>query len=166
MIYLCFKGSSSEKALILGLWNPSSFTTFTEIPTDLSSSFSNVSLYLGPSKQLITSLASDPNCAVVFAAINNVIYVYHNFSIWQNVSTKFSIQHHGKSAGFGQIAFDFVGSNLYWCDSIMNWIAMKPAYNFDNSNYKVVVYKDINQPEGLALDSEDRYTFFCLFYII
>lgn len=36
---------------------------------------------------------------------------------------------------------------------------MKPAYNFDNKIYKLIVQKDLKKPEGLALDPDDRYNF-------
>lgn len=109
-----------------------------------------------PSSVQITSMASDPKKAVIFASIKDTIYIYNNFSIWQNASPEFSIQFRGKSASLGQIAFDFVSQNLYWCDSLLHWIAMKPAYNFNHTIYKVIVHKDLNQPEGLALDPEDK----------
>lgn len=153
LFYRCIPG---DTALIIGVWNPASFTTFAEIPKGSTSSFSNVTIKIAPSNLQITSLASDPRRAVIFAAINEAIHIYHPFPTLQNVSAKFSIQYRGKSFSFGQIAFDYVSSNLYWCDTYLNWIAMKPAYNFNDSIYKVIVQKDLNQPEGLALDSEDR----------
>lgn len=50
---------------------------------------------------------------------------------------------------------DYITSNLYWCDSLHDWIAMKPAYDTKKMIYKVVIRKDLNKPEGLALDPED-----------
>lgn len=67
-----------------------------------------------------------------------------------------SILFKGKSEAVGQIAFDYLSNNLYWCDSFLNWTAMKPANNFNNTIYKVKVHKDLNQPEGLSLDPENR----------
>lgn len=151
-----FSGVHGDKGLILGVWNPASFTTITDIPKDSANPFKNVTLKINPSSSQITSLSTDTKKAVVFAAIGETIYIYHNFSIWQNVSAKFSVQFRGKSAAIGQIAFDFVSNNLYWCDSLLNWIAMKPAYNYNNTFYKVVVQQDLNQPEGLALDPVER----------
>nr|XP_034317564.1 low-density lipoprotein receptor-related protein 2 isoform X3 [Crassostrea gigas] len=153
-------GVLGDKGLILGVWNPASFATITDIPKDSVNPFRNVSLKINPSGSQITSLSADTKKAVVFAAIGETIYIYHNFSIWQNVSAKFSVQFRGKSAAIGQIAFDFVSNNLYWCDSLLNWIAMKPAYNYNNTFYKVIVQQDLNQPEGLALDPVNRFMFF------
>ncbi|XP_065930460.1 uncharacterized protein [Magallana gigas] len=153
-------GVLGDKGLILGVWNPASFATITDIPKDSVNPFRNVSLKINPSSSQITSLSADTKKAVVFAAIGETIYIYHNFSIWQNVSAKFSVQFRGKSAAIGQIAFDFVSNNLYWCDSLLNWIAMKPAYNYNNTFYKVIVQQDLNQPEGLALDPVNRFMFF------
>lgn len=53
------------------------------------------------------------------------------------------------------MAFDYITNNLYWCDSLHDWIAMKPAYDTKKNIYKVVIRKDLNKPEGLALDPED-----------
>lgn len=66
-----------------------------------------------------------------------------------------SIEYKGRSVVNGQIAFDFVSNNLYWCDSMLNWIGIKPAYNFNHTIYKVIVHKNLFLPKGLALDSED-----------
>lgn len=142
------------------MWNPASYTTIKGIPKDQVSPFKNVTFKIDPSCSQITSLAADPKEAVVFAAIMDEIYIYHNFSIWQNRAKKFSILFKGKSAAIGQIAYDFVSRNLYWCDSMLSLIAMKPANSRTNKMYKVVIHKDLNQPVGLALDSEDRYLLF------
>lgn len=145
-----------DESLIIGVWSPASLKVFTEIPKDSTSSFRNITIETTSSNLLITSLTSDPSKGVVFAAIQNFIYINHLFSKRQNISAGFAIQYRGKSFSFGQIAIDYVSSNLYWCDTYLNWIAMKPAYNFDDSIHKVIVQKDLNQPEGLALDPEDR----------
>lgn len=129
----------------------------TNILKESSISFSNVTLKISPSDSLILSLTSDPKEGVVFTATGNSIYMFPNFSVWQNPSVKFTNQLKGKSIAFGQIAFDFISRNLYWCDSLLNWIAIKPAYSFNNTIYKIILYKDLNRPEGLALDPEDRY---------
>jgi hypothetical protein len=77
-----------------------------------------------------------------------------NFTIWQNTTTSVSVVHSGKSNAVGQIAFDYVSDNVYWCDSLLKWVAMKPAYAND-SNYNIVVNENLKQPEGLTLDPED-----------
>nr|XP_022323823.1 low-density lipoprotein receptor-related protein 4-like isoform X2 [Crassostrea virginica] len=154
------EGNQGDKGLLIGVWNPASFLTYTTIPVNSKSSFNNVSMLITPSSLRITSITSDPNNAVIFAAILNKIYIYQNFSIWQNESTSILPIYEGRSSALGQIVFDYVSSNLYWCDALHYWIAMKPAYNRNNSIYKVVVHKDLKQPEGLALDPEDRLMFF------
>ena len=83
--------------------------------------------------------------------------MYKNFSIWQNRSSSISLLYKGISSSFGKIAFDYVSNNIYWCDPFLQWIAMKPAYNLNNTIYKVILRKDLNNPEGLALDPVDRY---------
>lgn len=122
---------------------------------DSTSSFNVVDLFVWPSDVLITSLASDPKKAVVFAARQSGIYIVHNYSVWQNESQTFSASYNGRYAGIEQIAFDYITNNLYWCDSLHDWIAMKPAYDTKKNIYKVVIRKDLNKPEGLALDPED-----------
>lgn len=158
-------GIQGDKGLILGLWNPATILKFTEIPTDSTSNFNQISHPLEPSSATITSMVFDPNKAVLFMACSSTIYMVTNFSMWQNKAPTFSIVYTGKSRAFGQIAFDFVSKNLYWCDSLLHWIAMKPAYTYDTIQ-KVVVEDELNDPQGLALDPEDGYvsslTRFCL----
>lgn len=134
-----------------------------EFPKGPAGSFSNATCILAGTNTLIYSIASDPKKNVVFLAILDKIFIYHNFSIHRHTSKELLTQHTSKSAALGQIAFDFVSSNLYWCDSMLNWIAMKPAYMFSITNYKVIVQKDLLQPEGLALDPEDRCAFLLTF---
>lgn len=95
-------------------------------------------------------MASNPKEATVFVAIVDTIYIYSNFSIWRKKEGWLSILFKGKSAAFGEIAIDYLSNNLYWCDSLLKWIAMKPANNFNNTIYKIIV------PEGLALDPQNR----------
>lgn len=146
-------GIPGNKGLILGIWNPASLATITEIPKSRGRHFNNVSTTL-KSGNLITSIASDPQKKVVFLSIKDSIYNMKNFSIWQNTSTSVSVEHKGKSNAIGQIAFDYVSKNLYWCDSLLKWIAMKPAYTNDTI-HNVVVDENLKQPEGLTLDPED-----------
>ncbi|XP_078326911.1 low-density lipoprotein receptor-related protein 2-like isoform X1 [Crassostrea virginica] len=152
-------GIQGDKGLILGLWNPATILKFTEIPTDSTSNFNQISHPLEPSSATITSMVFDPNKAVLFMACSSTIYMVTNFSMWQNKAPTFSIVYTGKSRAFGQIAFDFVSKNLYWCDSLLHWIAMKPAYTYDTIQ-KVVVEDELNDPQGLALDPEDGLMFF------
>ncbi|XP_078326898.1 low-density lipoprotein receptor-related protein 6-like isoform X2 [Crassostrea virginica] len=156
--YFCV-GIQGDKGLLIGMWTPASFLTYTPIPVNSKSPFNNAS-YTLPSSVQITSITSDPKHAVIFAAISDTIYMFQNFTIWQNNSISIQSIFEGRSFAVGQIVFDYVSSNLYWCDALHDWIAMKPAYNRNNSIYKVVVHKDLKQPEGLALDPEDRLMFF------
>ena len=152
MLFLGFQG---DKGLLIGMWTPASFLTYTPIPVNSKSPFNNASYTLRSSVQ-ITSITSEPKHGVVFASISVTIYMFQNFTIWQNDSISIPSMFKGRSAAVGQIVFDYVSSNLYWCDALHNWIAMKPAYNRNDSIYKVVIRKDLKQPEGLALDPEDR----------
>lgn len=143
-----------EKGLIIGAMNPPSIMAFKGIPNK-SSSLNNFTVEVMPDASIIWSLASDPKKSVVFASILNAIYTFHNFSFWQRPLVTMPTEYKGRSVVSGQIAFDFVSNNLYWCDSMLNWIAIKPAYNFNNTIYKVIVHKNLFLPEGLALDPED-----------
>ena len=152
---MLFLGIQDDKGLLIGVWNPGSFLTYTPIPVNSKSSFNNASFTL-PLNVKITSITSDPKNAVVFATISDTIYMFQNFNVSQSMFTSVEPIFEGRSAALGQIVFDYVSKNLYWCDALLYWIAMKPAYNLNNSIYKVVVHKDLKQPEGLALDPVDR----------
>jgi hypothetical protein len=145
-------GIPGNRGLVLGIWNPASLATITEIPQSRGRHFNNVSKTLS-SGNLISSIASDPQQKAIFLSIKDSIYTMKNFTIWQNSTTSVAVVHSGKSNALGQIAFDYVSDNLYWCDPLLNWIAMKPAYTND-SNYYIVVNENVKQPEGLALDPE------------
>lgn len=154
------QGIPGDKALIIGALKPPSFISVKEIPNNSASSFDNFTLKFTPEIPLIFSLASDPKNSVVFAAIMNGIYIFKNFSILQNSVIELPTEYRGRSIAYGQIAFDFVSNNIYWCDSLLNWIALKPAYSFKNTIYKVIIHKDLVLPEGLAVDPEDGLIFF------
>ncbi|XP_061184436.1 low-density lipoprotein receptor-related protein 4-like [Saccostrea echinata] len=158
--YLCL-GISGDKGLIIGMWKPALIFTVTEIPRSPANYYNNVSKSLTPSSVPLTSISSDPKNNVVFASIGDSIFAFQNFTIWQNESSaSFSVAFKGKSIPLGQIAFDYISNNLYWCDSPLNWIAMKPAYVDNITIYKIIVYTDLKQPEGIALDPEDGLMFF------
>ncbi|XP_062567175.1 low-density lipoprotein receptor-related protein 2-like [Saccostrea cucullata] len=153
-------GLTGNKGLVLGIWNPASLTSITEIPRNPASHFTNVSMTLNPSGAQIISISSDPERNIVFAAIGNSIYVFQNFTIWQNETIPISVAYRGRSIGNAQIAFDYVSKNLYWCDSLFSWIGMKPAYLDNTTIYKLIIHNNLKQPEGLALDPEDGLMFF------
>ncbi|XP_061184431.1 low-density lipoprotein receptor-related protein 6-like [Saccostrea echinata] len=142
------------------MWSPAALATITEIPRRDADYFGNISKSLTPSDVKIYSIASDPQKKVIFAAIKDSIYKFQNFTIWQNESISLSLAYKGKSSAFGQIAFDYTSNNIYWCDSLLKWIAVKPAYSDNDTIYKVFVYKDLYQPEGLTLDPENGLMFF------
>ena len=158
MLYQSFwiSGSQSDKGLVIGFWNPAEFFTYTHVPDYFTSSFQYSSHLFQASSAEIKSFASDPKNAVIFAYIGDSIYMYKNFSIWQNRSSSISLLYKGISSSFGKIALDFVSNNIYWCDPLLQWIAMKPAYNLNHTIYKVILQKDLNYPEGLALDPVNR----------
>uniref|UniRef100_A0A8W8MIS0 EGF-like domain-containing protein n=2 Tax=Magallana gigas TaxID=29159 RepID=A0A8W8MIS0_MAGGI len=149
-------GIPEERGIILGVINPLSIKVFKEIPKSQASSFRNASHEITPSYLHLYSVASNPKEATVFVAIFDTIYFYSNVSISEKKDGRLTILFKGKSAAFGQIAIDYLSNNVYWCDSLLKWIAMKPANNFNNTIYKIIVHKDLNQPEGLALDLQNR----------
>lgn len=154
IFYYLVRAIHGEKGLIIGSINPNSIVAFKGIPNK-SRSLKKFNTELMPDASIVWSLACDPKKSVVFAAILNAIYTFHNFSISQRPLVTMPTEYKGRSVVSGQIAFDFVSNNLYWCDSMLNWIAIKPAYNFNNTMYKVIVHKNLFLPEGLALDPED-----------
>lgn len=124
--------------------------------------FNALDLLIKPPEALITSIASDPRLSVIFTAINNGIYTIFDFSIWLNTSssTELFLSYKGRYAAIEQIAYDFITGNLYWCDSMYDWIAMKPIFTTKTEIYNVVIRTDLDHPEGLALDPGDRYSLF------
>lgn len=103
----------------------------------------------------VRSIAVDPRRGVVFLASVNIISSIHNYSFSDSNNYFTSIEFNGKSNDVGEIAFDYLSNNLFWCDSLLNWIAMKPAYTTVPHMYKVVVQDNIRRPEGLILDPLD-----------
>ena len=157
MAFLFSLGGQGGPGLIIGVSNPAALFAFTQIPVGDNSSFSNASAKLSTSNVQITSVASDLNKGVVFIAMSDTIYMIHNYNISEsNFCSSMAPVFTGKSSALGQIVFDYISDNLYWCDALHQWIAMKPAYNFTNSIYKVLVHKDLRQPEGLALEPKDK----------
>lgn len=154
-------GLLSEKGLILGMYHPSALRTVTAIP-DESTEFPHTrNVPTKPSDALIASIASDPRLSVVFTAINDGIYIVYDFTLWLNSSsTEMHSSYKGRYAAIEQIAYDFITGNLYWCDSMHDWIAMKPMFTIKEEIYNVVVRTDLNHSEGLALDPGDRYLSF------
>lgn len=153
-------GAQSEDGLVFGVSNSAAIVTSTEIPTayEEARNYSNLTV---KDHEWVTSITIDQRNMNAFVVIDDAIYMYPDFSIKQKRYVNFFPLYTGKSAAaFGQIAFDFVTSNLYWCDSFSHWIAMKPAYNFKNTIYNVVVQDDLQKPEGLTLDPDDRLLFF------
>ncbi|XP_065930463.1 low-density lipoprotein receptor-related protein 4 isoform X3 [Magallana gigas] len=154
--HFCF-GFLSEQGLIVGMHNPASIKEVTENPENSTSPFSVADLLtIYPSDIKITSLASDPNKGVFFVAQNNTIFIWQDDHEVPNFSTVYNKMY----AEIEQIAFDYITGNLYWCDSLHNWIALKPAYDFREMIFKVVIQKDLYNPKGLALDPEDGLMFF------
>ncbi|XP_056013215.1 low-density lipoprotein receptor-related protein 2-like [Ostrea edulis] len=152
------EGIPRDKGLIIGTYTPLKLLTFTEIPSALASHYRNISTPLNSTFQ-ITSITSDPYENTLFTIIGNSIYAFSNFSIWQNQKRSSRI-YKGKSYSWGQIASDYVSKNLYWCDFFYRWIVMKPAYTSNNTIYRVVIDKDLEHPDGIALDPEDGLMFF------
>lgn len=159
---ILFSGLPNEKGLILGMYNPAAIQTVTEIPEESTDFLNALNIIIKPREALITSIVSDPRLSVVFTAINNGIYTIFDFSIWLNTSssTELFLSYKGRYAAIEQIAYDFITGNLYWCDSMHDWIAMKPIFTTKNEIYNVVIRTDLNHPEGLALDPGDRYSLF------
>lgn len=157
--YCCF-GKNEDNGVVLGMRAPASISTMADFPKYSTGLNIFDPLRILPKDSMITSLTSDPKGNVLFAAINDAIYILSNFSIQHNGSGNLTAVYRGTFATIGQIAFDFVSNNLYWCDSEHRWIAMKPAYNLNLTSYKIVVHDGLNKPEGMALDPENRLMFF------
>lgn len=150
-------GLSEDKGLVMGVWNNASFITTLGIPNSNLAQFNNFRFNLSPVQTRITSIAAGPERSLYFSAERG-IYEISNYSIWNNESVTISPVYRGKSNWVGQIAVDVLSNNIYWCDGLLNWIAMKPlsVTNATTSlTYRVLVDRDLHQPEGLALDPHD-----------
>ncbi|XP_062604090.1 low-density lipoprotein receptor-related protein 4-like [Saccostrea cucullata] len=164
-VYLLYelqgKCLADDRGIVLGVWNNASLSTITKIPTSGTNQITTIPFPLNPINTKITSIAAVPRNKMLFVSAGREIFAINNYSIWQNESLTFSVIFSGKSYAFGQIAFDHLSNNLYWCDGFLNWIAMK-SLNVNNTNttYKVIIDKHLEQPEGLALDPEDGLLFF------
>lgn len=143
--------STFEKGIIYGVQEPSSLSNLHKIPQN-ENRLNYLTYYFGGN---IRSIASDSQRKIIFIATSFQIQAIHNYSLLKNDSYEFSTEFHGKSDDTGEIAFDYLSKNLFWCDSRLNWVAMKPAYNGNPSFYRVLVQDNLNRPEGLALDPVD-----------
>jgi hypothetical protein len=56
----------------------------------------------------------------------------------------------GISSGVNSLAVDWLTNNIYWADSLYNWIVMSPAVS-DTSLFRIVVNTDLDQPMGLVV---------------
>ena len=87
---MLFLGIQDDKGLLIGVWNPASFLTYTPIPVNSKGSFNNASFTL-PLNVKITSITSDPKNAVVFATISDTIYMFQNFNVSQSMFTSLQL---------------------------------------------------------------------------
>lgn len=142
-MYFCFPlAYTFEKGIIYGVRNPSSLSNLPKIPEN-GNGFNYLTYYLIGK---IRSIATDPKRKVAFIASSLQIQAVHNYSLLKSDSYELSTEFYGKSDDTGQIAFDYLSNNLYWCDSRLNWVAMKPAYNGNALFYRVVVHDKSNRP--------------------
>lgn len=150
-------GLSEEKGLVMGVWNNSSFITTLGIPDSNLVRLNTFRFNLSPVKTKITSVAAGPERSLYFSAERGIFEI-SNYSIWNNESFTISPVYQGKSNWVGQIAVDALSNNIYWCDGLLDWIAMKPltvTSTTTSLTYRVLIDRDLHQPEGLALDPHD-----------
>lgn len=153
MGYVLVLSVVKEKGIIYGVNDPPALFNLAPIPqtqTDLKYTSYPLSGYVN-----VRSLAVDPKQGVVFVASQSNIHAVHNYSLQQSDSSASYTVFEGKSDDPGEIAFDYLSNNLFWCDSRLNWVAMKAAYSGNSSLYRVLVQDNLNKPEGLALDPVD-----------
>ncbi|KAK3087148.1 hypothetical protein FSP39_002313, partial [Pinctada imbricata] len=109
----------------------------------------------------VTGIAFDHRKRSLFVYMSQYrkISVVKKFNGVFNDQQTFEAVREGVSHGYGSLAFDGLTENLYWTDSMHNWIAMQPAYSKDESMFKILVSDGMEQPEGLAIDPYARIIF-------
>lgn len=159
MGYISILSVVKEKGIIYGVNGPSALFNLAPIPQSGALTRADLKYISYPLSGYVNvrSLAVDPKQGVVFLASQANIYAVHNYSLQQTDSYALSTVFQGKSDDTGEIAFDYLSNNLFWCDSRLNWVAMKPAYSGNASLYRVLVQNNLYRPEGLALDPVDGY---------
>ncbi|XP_052233167.1 low-density lipoprotein receptor-related protein 4-like [Dreissena polymorpha] len=68
-----------------------------------------------------------------------------------------TLLHSGLSRGQVKIAVDWNSKNLYWTDPTFRWLVIQSIQN--SSNYKILVYDNLEQPTGIAVDPIHKYLF-------
>uniref|UniRef100_A0A8W8MRC5 EGF-like domain-containing protein n=1 Tax=Magallana gigas TaxID=29159 RepID=A0A8W8MRC5_MAGGI len=143
-------GIRGDTGLIIGERNPASFTAMTNILKESSISFSNVTYKIPPSDSLIFSMASDPKEGVIFTAIGNSIYMFPNFSVWQNSSVKFTNQFKGLNRPEG-LALDPADRLLFFSNNYP--ISRIEKASLDGQNREVIIHKGLSRVLSLAVDT-------------
>ena len=70
--------------------------------------------------------------------------------------TKNAFVHIGTSSVTGQIAVDWISSNVYWSDSLYGWVGLQALpRNIEGSEFirtfKILVDRFLDSPSGLAV---------------
>ena len=56
----------------------------------------------------------------------------------------------GISSGVNSLAVDWLTNNIYWADSLYNWIVMSPAVS-DTRLFRIIVNTELDHPMGLVV---------------
>ena len=73
---------------------------------------------------------------------------------------KMKLLNFGSSSQVNGLAYDWLSHNLYWTDSLYNWIAMmKPGTNYT----RTLIEDTLDKPHGIAVYPQKGFVKYCYY---
>ena len=67
-----------------------------------------------------------------------------------NGNKDIKVIHYGTSSQVGGISYDWVSGNLYWTDSLYNWIMLAKAEE-KTKKFRTLIRTNLDKPHGIAV---------------